>query len=54
MIERTLPHVFRLARPPDRTWDAALHALDRLDPHRVFSSPLLRSLLRAQPADLAD
>jgi FAD/FMN-containing dehydrogenase len=47
IIDRTLPRAFRIARPPDRTWDAAVRSLDRLDPHRVFSSPLLRSLLRA-------
>jgi FAD/FMN-containing dehydrogenase len=47
IIKRTLPRAFRIARPPDRTWDAAVRTLDRLDPHRVFSSPLLRSLLRA-------
>jgi FAD/FMN-containing dehydrogenase len=46
MITRTLPHEFRVARPRDRTWDAAVRALDRLDPHGAFTSPLLRSLLR--------
>jgi FAD/FMN-containing dehydrogenase len=45
MITRTLPHEFRVARPRDRTWDAAVSTLDRLDPHGVFTSPLLRSLL---------
>jgi FAD/FMN-containing dehydrogenase len=48
MLARTLPHAFRVARPPGRRWDAAVHALDRLDPHGVFTSPLLRSLLRAR------
>jgi FAD/FMN-containing dehydrogenase len=48
MIERTLPQAFRVARPPARTWDAAAAALHRLDPHRVFTSPLLRSLLTAR------
>jgi FAD/FMN-containing dehydrogenase len=46
MIARTLPREFRVARPRDRRWDAAVRALDRLDPHGVFTSPLLRSLLR--------
>jgi Cholesterol oxidase, substrate-binding len=46
LLERTLPQAFRAARPPDRTWDAAVRTLDRLDPHAVFTSPLLRSLLR--------
>ena len=43
IIERTVPHAFR----PERNWDAAVRTLDRLDPHAVFTSPLLRSLLRA-------
>jgi FAD/FMN-containing dehydrogenase len=50
MIARTLPHEFRVARPRDRAWDSAVRALDRLDPHGVFTSPLLRSLLRAANA----
>ena len=48
MIERTLPHAFRAGRRPDLAWDAAVRTLDRLDPHAVFTSPLLRSLLRAR------
>jgi FAD/FMN-containing dehydrogenase len=51
MIARTLPHEFRVARPRDRRWDAAVRALDRLDPHGVFTSPLLRSLLRRAGRD---
>jgi FAD/FMN-containing dehydrogenase len=46
MITRTLPHAFSVGRPPDRTWAAAVRALHRLDPHAVFTSPLLRLLLR--------
>jgi FAD/FMN-containing dehydrogenase len=46
MIARTLPRAFSVARPPDRTWDAAVRTLQRLDPHAVFTSPLLRLLLR--------
>jgi hypothetical protein len=44
MIERTVPQAFR----PQRQWDAAVRTLDRLDPHAVLTSPLLRSLLRAR------
>ena len=47
-LERTLPRAFRVGRPPDQTWDAAVRTLERLDPHAVFTSPLLRSLLRAR------
>jgi hypothetical protein len=46
MITRTLPRAFSVARPPDRTWDAAVRTLHRLDPHGLFTSPLLRLLLR--------
>jgi FAD/FMN-containing dehydrogenase len=51
LIARTLPHEFRVARPRDRTWDAAVRALARLDPDGVFTSPLLRSLLRPAVRD---
>jgi hypothetical protein len=40
MIEHTIPRAFG-------GWDAAVRTLDRLDPHAVFTSPLLRTLLRA-------
>jgi FAD/FMN-containing dehydrogenase len=40
-IERTVPHAFG-------GWDAAVRTLDRLDPHAVFTSPLLRALLRGR------
>jgi FAD/FMN-containing dehydrogenase len=46
VIERAVPAGFRSARPATHAWDEAVRALDRLDPHHVFSSPLLRSLLR--------
>ena len=39
IIERAVPDAFR-------GWDAAVRTLDRLDPHDVFTSPLLRALLR--------
>ena len=48
MLARTIPDAFRVARRPHTTWDAAVATLDRLDPHRVFTSPLLRSLLRGR------
>jgi FAD/FMN-containing dehydrogenase len=48
MIAHTLPRAFRVARPPDRRRDAAPRTLDRLDPHAVYTSPLLRSLLRTR------
>ena len=47
MLSRTIPDAFRVARRPQRTWDGAVATLERLDPHRVFTSPLLRSLLRS-------
>ena len=48
IIDRTVPRTFRPARPQDRGWDSAVRTLDRLDPHAVFTSPLLRTLLRAR------
>ena len=44
IIERTVPHAFRSAHSRS-AWVAAVRSLDRLDPHRVFTSPLLRTLM---------
>jgi FAD/FMN-containing dehydrogenase len=41
IVGRTVPETFRAA-----PWNAAVRTLDRLDPHAVFTSPLLRALLR--------
>ena len=41
IIERTAPSAFS-------GWNAAVRTLDRLDPHDVFTSPLLRTLLRTR------
>ncbi|KWZ44058.1 FAD-linked oxidase [Burkholderia savannae] len=46
MIGATIPDLFRQGLPSDDNWDAALRTLDRYDPRRVFSSPLLDRLLR--------
>jgi FAD/FMN-containing dehydrogenase len=46
---RTIPRSFRGARRKHETWNAAVRTLDRLDPHGVYTSPLLRSLLRERP-----
>lgn len=46
MITSTIPTAYRIARPPQQRWDAAVRTLQALDPHGVFTSPLLRSLLR--------
>ena len=45
-IAGTIPAAYRVARPPQRRWNAAVGTLNRLDPHRVFTSPLLSSMLR--------
>jgi FAD/FMN-containing dehydrogenase len=47
LIDGALPAAFRVARSRDHPWDVALRALDRFDPHRLFTSPLLRSLRRS-------
>jgi FAD/FMN-containing dehydrogenase len=49
MLTDTIPSAFRTARPPQRRWNAAVRTLERLDPHGVFTSPLLSSLLRVPP-----
>jgi len=48
MIGRVVPNAYRVGRAPHDSWDATVRTLDCLDPHRVFTSPLLRSLLRAR------
>lgn len=40
-----IPQGFRAAAGIDENWDWALHRLDKFDPHRVFSSPLLDRLM---------
>jgi FAD/FMN-containing dehydrogenase len=47
-IAGAIPTAFRVARPPQRRWNAAVRTLNRLDPHGVFTSPLLSSLLRVR------
>jgi FAD/FMN-containing dehydrogenase len=44
-IAGTIPAAYRIARPPQQRWNAAVRTLNRLDPHGVFMSPLLSSLL---------
>ncbi|AOJ02837.1 FAD-linked oxidase [Burkholderia mayonis] len=46
MIGTTIPDLFRQGLSPADNWDAALRTLDRYDPQRVFSSPLLDRLAR--------
>ena len=41
-VGRTVRESFRA-----RAWNAGVSTLDRLDPHAVFTSPLLRALLRS-------
>jgi FAD/FMN-containing dehydrogenase len=40
-----IPDAYRAGQPPEDTWDAALDALDELDPHRIFSNAFLDVLL---------
>jgi FAD/FMN-containing dehydrogenase len=48
-----IPASFSAGQAPDAGWDAALAALDALDPGRVFSNPFLDRLMpaRARPAN---
>jgi hypothetical protein len=47
-IVGAIPAAYRVARAPHRRWNATVGTLNRLDPHGVFTSPLLRSLLRVR------
>ena len=43
-LGRTLPDAFSAGQGPDDGWSAALAALDRYDPRRIFSNPFLDRL----------
>jgi FAD/FMN-containing dehydrogenase len=45
LIGSTIPALFSEGQPATGTWHAACAALNRYDPHRIFSSPLLDRLL---------
>ena len=45
VLGRTVPQAYRDGQPSGQRWDDAQAALNRHDPHRVFSSPLLDRLL---------
>ncbi len=45
MLEYTIPQSYRDGQPAGTRWDDARAALNRHDPYRVFSSPLLDRLL---------
>lgn len=43
-LTQTIPDDFRVARTADEDWDWALGVFNTLDPHRIFTSPLLDEL----------
>jgi FAD/FMN-containing dehydrogenase len=45
MLSSTIPSVYRAGQPTGDNWDTARATLNQYDPHRVFTSPLLDSLL---------
>ncbi len=45
MLSTNIPAAYRAGQATDDNWDVAISTLDRFDPHRVFSSPLLDALL---------
>lgn len=45
MLRTTIPDLFRQGLSSADDWDAALRTLERYDPRRVFSSPLLDRLM---------
>jgi FAD/FMN-containing dehydrogenase len=46
MLSRTIPNLFGAGRRDGGAWNAAVGALNRLDPHHVFTAPLVRRLMR--------
>ncbi len=47
MLDRVIPDSFSAGQAPGEGWNAAVTALDRLDPARVFSNPFLDRLMPA-------
>jgi FAD/FMN-containing dehydrogenase len=45
MLGSTIPDGYRAGQPAGADWDAAVALLDQMDPHGVFSAPLLERLL---------
>ena len=45
MLSSTIPDAYRTGQPAGDNWDTARTTLNQYDPYRVFSSPLLDSLL---------
>ena len=45
MVSSTIPNAYRTGQPASDNWDTARTTLNQYDPYRVFSSPLLDSLL---------
>lgn len=43
-IDEIIPAAFRYRQPPDDNWDTAAATLHALDPHGVYTSPLLNRL----------
>ncbi|AXQ27732.1 FAD-binding protein [Solimonas sp. K1W22B-7] len=47
VLGQHIPQGFRAAAGPGENWDWALQRLDKFDPHRIFSSPMLDRLMPA-------
>jgi FAD/FMN-containing dehydrogenase len=45
MLATTIPNAFRAGQTVGDNWDTARATLNQLDPHRVYTSPLLNTLL---------
>jgi hypothetical protein len=41
-----IPHEFTVGRTHGITWQTTVNRLHALDPHEIFTSPLLRTLMR--------
>jgi hypothetical protein len=45
-LRELIPHEFTVRRPRAITWQTTVNRLKELDPHEVFTSPLLNTLMR--------
>jgi FAD/FMN-containing dehydrogenase len=45
VLKAIIPHAYRSGHAAGDNWDEAVRALNALDPHRIFTNPLLDTLL---------
>lgn len=53
-IDEIIPAAFRYRQPPDDNWDTAVATLHALDPHGVYTTPLLNRLFASARSSTVD